>query len=213
MIVLAHRGRHPGTRRRPDNTIAAFERAIRAGMDGVEVDVRGSSDGLAVLFHDARCRGRSVASLTRDALSRLSRREVPTLDEALDRLPGAFFDVELKTAAAVDAAAPALRAADPRRLVVTSFLPEVVAAAARRLRVPCGLILARPPRTLANPPWRRLAADPHVRTLVLHLAHAAPRVVDAAHTDGFMVYAWGVARPAHRRRAVELGIDGIVVDP
>lgn len=47
--VVAHRG---GAGLAPENTVAAFENAIRAGADYVEIDVRSTCDGRLVLMHD-----------------------------------------------------------------------------------------------------------------------------------------------------------------
>ncbi len=45
---------HRGARgRRPENTLAAVDYAIRSGADGVEVDLRLCADGSVVVFHDA----------------------------------------------------------------------------------------------------------------------------------------------------------------
>src|SRR5580765_2802827 len=48
-LVFAHRG---GSRLAPENTIAAFDRGMAAGADGLELDVRLSRDGVAVVHHD-----------------------------------------------------------------------------------------------------------------------------------------------------------------
>ena len=212
MIVLSHRGRHAGNVH-ADNTLDAFSGAMGTGVDGVEVDVRVTRDGEAVLFHDPRTRGRrAVATLTRDRLATFARHDVPTLGEALARFPHAIFDVELKTGSALDAVAPAIKAVDPARILVTSFHRAFVAAAARRLRVPCGLILARRPRSLVKPPWKLFAANRYVRTVVLPLGAIDEHLVEAAHADGMSVFAWRLSKPAHRRRAAALGLDGIIVD-
>jgi glycerophosphoryl diester phosphodiesterase len=47
--VFAHRG---GSELGPENTLAAFELGLRAGADGLELDVRLSADGIPVVFHD-----------------------------------------------------------------------------------------------------------------------------------------------------------------
>lgn len=212
MIVLSHRGRHAGNVH-ADNTLAALTGAMRTGIDGVEVDVRVTRDGEAVLFHDPRTRGRrAVSALTRDQLAHFARRDVPALADVLAAFPGAFFDVELKTASALAAAAPVIRAAFPARILVTSFHRAVVAAASRELRIPCGLILARRPKSLARAPWKLFATNRHVRTVVLPLRAIDAHLVAAAHADGFAVFAWGLRKPAHRRRAAALGLDGIIVD-
>ena len=49
--VLAHRG---ASAYAPENTVAAFERALAMRSDGIETDVRASSDGVLVLVHDER---------------------------------------------------------------------------------------------------------------------------------------------------------------
>ena len=50
MLVLGHRGWPSCVH--PENTSAAVEAALRAGADGVEVDVRLTADGVAVCCHD-----------------------------------------------------------------------------------------------------------------------------------------------------------------
>lgn len=50
VAVTAHRG---FSGRWPENTLVAFQQAIRRGADVVEMDVRPTSDGIPVLLHDA----------------------------------------------------------------------------------------------------------------------------------------------------------------
>ena len=49
-LIIAHRG---ASKHAPENTLAAFKRAIDAGADGIELDVRLAKDGVAVVFHDS----------------------------------------------------------------------------------------------------------------------------------------------------------------
>ena len=49
-LIIAHRG---ASEHAPENTIAAFRRAIDDGAEGVEFDVRLSKDGVPVVIHDA----------------------------------------------------------------------------------------------------------------------------------------------------------------
>lgn len=48
--IVAHRG---AMSERPENTMAAFERAVELGADVIELDVRRSADGRLFLMHDA----------------------------------------------------------------------------------------------------------------------------------------------------------------
>jgi glycerophosphoryl diester phosphodiesterase len=52
-LILAHRG---ASTLAPENTLAAFELAIRQQADGIELDVHLSADGIAVVTHDEDCR-------------------------------------------------------------------------------------------------------------------------------------------------------------
>lgn len=49
-LIIAHRG---ASALAPENTLAAFERAIEDGADGIEFDVRMAKDGVPVVFHDS----------------------------------------------------------------------------------------------------------------------------------------------------------------
>lgn len=137
MLLLAHRGDHAEM---PENTLAAFAAAVaRRGCDGVELDVRASTDDVAVVLHDAtlqRVQGRpeAAADLPAAALSALG---VPSLADVLAVCPPpAFLDIELKEdlgaivvevlrAARVDAGGILERA------VISSFEPAFLGAIRR----------------------------------------------------------------------------------
>ena len=97
MLRLAHRGDHAHA---PENTLAAFAAALaRPGCDGLELDVRASVDGVAIVLHDRtleRVQGRPDAAADLPA-ARLREVGVPGLAEVLAICPPmAFLDVELK---------------------------------------------------------------------------------------------------------------------
>lgn len=71
--IIAHRG---AMAERPENTIAAYERAVELGVDIVEIDLRTSRDGYLFVLHDAdldRTTGRegSAAEYTLEELQQL----------------------------------------------------------------------------------------------------------------------------------------------
>lgn len=49
-LIIAHRG---ASKHAPENTLAAFKRAIDSGADGIELDVRLAKDGVPIVFHDS----------------------------------------------------------------------------------------------------------------------------------------------------------------
>ena len=70
-LIIAHRG---ASALAPENTFAAFRRALADGADGVEFDVRLTKDGEPVVFHDATLgrlsnRKNLVSSLTAEELA------------------------------------------------------------------------------------------------------------------------------------------------
>jgi glycerophosphoryl diester phosphodiesterase len=78
-LIVGHRG-VPALHQ--ENTLAGFRRALALGIDAIELDVRLTRDGRAVVFHDAnaeRLTGvrRAISDLTWDEVSRL--RVQPTL--------------------------------------------------------------------------------------------------------------------------------------
>lgn len=100
--IVAHRGVHDN-RQVMENTMAAFERAAAVGIWGVELDVRWTCDGLAVVCHDPdleRVFGvpGAVHALSFDQLRRRCPL-VPTLDEVVARFGGKLhLMIELKNA-------------------------------------------------------------------------------------------------------------------
>ena len=80
--VVAHRGAWKNTNV-PENSIAAFNHAVRLGCEGSEFDVHMSADSLPVVNHDASIQGISIArSQSAELLKlRLSNGEpMPTLE-------------------------------------------------------------------------------------------------------------------------------------
>ena len=87
--VFAHRGFHRTER---ENTLASFKAAVALGVDGVELDVRRTGDGLLVVHHDPAVGPLEIAQNVRSALPEY----VPTLEEALESLDGVRVNVEIK---------------------------------------------------------------------------------------------------------------------
>lgn len=59
VAAIAHRGEHL---HHPENTIPAYEAAVKAGVDYIEVDVRTTSDGKLVIVHNATVDARTNGS-------------------------------------------------------------------------------------------------------------------------------------------------------
>lgn len=89
MKIIAHRG---FSSEYPENTLLAFQKAIDAGADGIETDLRLSSDDKVVIFHDNNLKriakvDKTIGSLTLEEIKELdvgSGETIPTLDETLE---------------------------------------------------------------------------------------------------------------------------------
>ena len=103
MLIFAHRG---ASFEAPENTIAAFGRALDAQADGIEIDVYPLEDEW-VVFHDrylarltaqqGRLQDITLAQLR--ALKVFGQHPIPTLNEALDYISGrCIVNIELKGA-------------------------------------------------------------------------------------------------------------------
>ncbi len=89
--IVSHRGEHDN-RTVMENTLSAFDNARRAGVWGLECDIRWTSDLQPVICHDPDTRrvfdrDMTVADTTLDAL-RAALPELPTLAEVVQRYGG-----------------------------------------------------------------------------------------------------------------------------
>lgn len=89
--IVSHRGEHDN-RDRLENTLAAFDAAARAGVWGLEMDIRWTADRVPVVFHDPDTRRlyRSKITLASTPLDDLKGRfpRIPTLAEVVERFGG-----------------------------------------------------------------------------------------------------------------------------
>ena len=194
MKLAAHRG---ATSAAPENTLAAIARAFDGGADGVEVDVRLSRDGVAVLVHDEDLRRtHGIALRVADAsASELSIHGVPALAEAWGAIPsGRTLWLDLKLAAA--AVAGALAGA-PAAVALQAFHLDVVAAA-RAARPDLAILwlvsAPRHPLTRARQPIPTSAVATAAAAGAAGLAadhrSVTPELVAAARDAALDLYLW-----------------------
>ncbi|MFA4641492.1 glycerophosphodiester phosphodiesterase family protein [Pyrococcus kukulkanii] len=131
VLVFAHRGY---SSKYPENTLLAFRKAIEAGADGIELDVWLSRDGVPVVIHDMtleRLAGvsKSVKAMTLSELKsvRIRGEKIPTLEEVFANIPSNVeVNVEIKDIDAVPKVVELVVANNPKRVLISSFYPEVL---------------------------------------------------------------------------------------
>lgn len=224
-IAFAHRG---GGLEAPENSLAAFARAIDLGYRYIETDVQVTADGRLIVFHDPVLdnltdgQGR-VGGLPWSTVSQArvgGREPIPLLDQVLETWPHLRLNIDPKSDAAAVALADALRrhgALD--RVCVGSF---------------SGARLARLRRTLGDAlctsagPWEvaqvwaagyglplPAPVGPHaLQVPVRHkgLTVVTPGLIRAAHAGGLCVHVWTVDDAAEMDRLLDMGVDGIITD-
>src|SRR5580692_11579259 len=121
-LLLGHRGARSSTPV-PENTLASFDLALEHACHGFEFHVRLTGCGRAVVCHDPKGGGVTVAQASADQLV-----DLPVLDDVLQRYSQrAFLDIELKVAGLESKVLNLLREHRMEEgYVVSSFLPEVV---------------------------------------------------------------------------------------
>ena len=134
-IAFAHRG---GALDAPENSMEAFDAAVRLGYRYLETDVHLTADGVVVALHDASLdrvadRSGAVADLTWAEVSgaRIDGvGTIPRLDDLLTCFPRARFNIDPKSDAVLEPLLERLQASHAlERVCIGSFSDRRVARA------------------------------------------------------------------------------------
>lgn len=232
--VFAHRGLAAATELSegaPENTLLSFAAALGVGVSYIETDVHGSSDGVAVISHDP--------DLTRlagiqSAVSDYTMAELRCIDlgfeqgfcslaEALDAFPETRFNIDIKSADAVQPTVDAIRAANATgRVLVTSFSEKRRLAAVRQLpgvststgaarfaaALAAGKLGLRPALRLAL----RTVDCVQVPMKYGPLAITTPLMIRRLHAADVEIHVWTINDEPTMHALLDLGVDGLVTD-
>lgn len=227
-LIWAHRGDSVNA---PENTLPAFASAIDARADGIELDVRRTRDGVVVISHDVsadRCsdgKGRvcdlTLAELRGFDFSHGKNMGYPvriaTLEEALALVKpsGLLLNIELKgdgpeDAGLIQAVLELVSAADMGgRVVYSSFEMRQLAALRER---DTGARIAILFDIGSRAPW---GAARELKAEAMHAPAIRLRTrsfIDRCRTESMNVRVWTLDRPQGMRRALALGVDGIITN-
>jgi glycerophosphoryl diester phosphodiesterase len=228
VLVIAHRG---ASGECPENTLAAFQRAIELGADMLECDVQCSRDGTLVVLHDTR------VDRTTDGyglVHRLNWRDLrhldagtwfhpafrgerlPTLDEVLELSAGKIaLNIEIKRCRGGSAAA--LRLADKVGALVsqwqdtaTVLISSFDARPLARLKacypdIPTALLVMSRPRGGVRAAVQRLG----VQALHISRHRTSPALLTEARAVRCPVHAFTVDDVRGMQRLIARGVDGL----
>jgi len=227
--TIAHRG---ASGHAPENTMAAFRRAVELGARFIETDLQITRDAQVIAIHDLMLdrttsgKGQ-VHLLTLEQIRALdagawfgggeasfSGERVPALEEILEfaKEQDVIFYLEIKSGSAwgiEHAVVAALREQNASaRVVILSFDPGSIESV-RQLdsTMMTGFLCEQPSGDLVERTVRVGA-----RQLVARGDLLTPSVVDKAHQAGLQLVAWTINEPEQMRRLVAAGVDGIITD-
>ena len=226
VIRIAHRG---ASGHAPENTLAAFQKAIDIGVDCVECDVHCTADGEVVVIHDhtlnrtTHSRG-NVEKMTlaevkkADAGSRFDPRfadeRIPALREALELMKGkAVSLIEIKPAGITDRVIKEIeKAGAVTEVVVISFHADVLKDAQKiNPMIPRAFLLGGK-RAIKKPAAILELIQQAVEiggALNLSSKIITPQLVRESHRRGVGVWAWTVDHEAEMKKLAEMGVDAI----
>ena len=233
--IYAHRG---GMHNAPENTVAAFKRALSDGASAVECDIRRTADGQFVAFHDAaagRVCGRNWRIAATDwshlkTLRVLDREPIAHLDDILNLMilrPGTDFYFELALERESDAADLALqikRAGMQHRAYLLAFSHRASYLEAAREAVPGigSAVMPLFPSDMLGTAWRAGASKVCAGWLDLPLAKQIffwgagafdfKRQAEDAELAGVEISAGIANHPREVRRLMELGARAVWTD-
>ena len=200
-LLLGHRGAR-AVRQIPENTLASFDLCLQHGCDGFEFDVRLSSDGQAVICHDAASGGMKIAATPAKSLS------LPPLEDVLQQFAHrAFLDIELKVAGLESHTLAELRRHPPQKgYVVSSFLPGVLTAIHDlEPAIPLGFLCETKDRLRGWPGSPATWVIPQFEL-------ADGKLVELVHVAGKRIMVWTVNRAERMREFADWGVDAIISD-
>lgn len=228
-MLIAHRG-FSGCY--PENTLLAFREALKLPVDGIELDVRRTRDGVLIVIHDEtvdRTTGGSgrVSDLMWDEIQQLDAgpwkgeafrgERVPRFDEVLQLVKGqTVLHVEIKQPGIERQVAETLRHYDAVRWVtLASFSPKAITAAKKAMPEVSYVLIGGQRGGMGDEAFAAFVHEAlrHGATAVtLHHSAFTPARVRFCHQRSLFVGAWTVNDIALAARLMAMGVDAIASD-
>lgn len=224
-LRIAHRGAS-GRGLAPENTLAAFEKAIEIGVDLLEIDVRITGDGHLIVLHDPSLdRTTDRQGLVRDLTLEQVRQadagngeRVPLLMEVLDLARHrAQVLLEIKSDFIAERVLQVVfEGRAEEQVVLQSFNPQTVQRTKLLApQLPAALLVGQLPTTPSRVRARRLVTQVlEVGANALSIWHATltPPLVEEMRRRGIAVWGWTVDEEIAMRDLAMMGVQGIITN-
>jgi glycerophosphoryl diester phosphodiesterase len=211
-LAFAHRGDRAHA---PENTLAAFQQALRKGATGLESDVWVTADGVAVLDHDGivttRFRKRAIKEHTHAQLPG----HIPSLGDLYATCGTGFaFSLDLKDADALDAVLGTCRAAESSSQMWLCSPDWEFLATHRGKAHDIHLVDSTRLKRLKDGPERHGAriAQAGIDAINMHYTDWTAGLTALFHRFERTCFGWDAQHDRIIRELVDLGIDGLYCD-
>lgn len=210
-LLLGHRG---APHRARENTLESFRRALEAGLDGLELDLHRTRDGVLAIYHDFELEGRPIAEMDWSALQQQAP-WMPRLEQVFalaEEFPQARLNLELKSQPGASDGREVLLAqmlqswSGRERAWISSFDPLALIRLHRlKVGVPLALLYS-------EVEMEELAPCVPVQGVHPHFALLSRAKVAQLKARGLFVVAWTVNQAPVVRELLEWGVDGVIGD-
>ena len=230
--IIAHRGYR---QKYPENTLAAFQGAVAAGVPMIELDVMLSRDRKPVVIHDSSLErttngSGAVSDYTMEALKQLDAgswfdaefadQRLPELSEVLDLANGrAYVNIEIKADAyeqhhPPDAVEKQVVAMVRKKnlqdsVLLSSFEIDILVQIASMEDPPAIALISRTPASK-----RIVEICSHLKVFSWHPNHliVTPHQVDMMHAAGLKVFPYNVDTFEDYEKMIDMKVDGVITD-
>ncbi len=228
-IIIAHRGASTSA---PENTIAAFKKAIEEGSDAIELDVRLTKDKEIIVIHDSRLerttngRGKvsdyKIADLKKfDNGSwfgnRFYKESIPTLEEVIkvtNKKVG--LNLELKSLPARDQSLMIQKCIHliykykiQKNVLLSSFDYSIVKTIKKiDSTLLTGIVYSPVIKLRKNP--TNLALKNDADAVIVSRNYLRDRMVEEAHNNQLQIFVYKVENVKQLERMINSGVDGIM---
>ncbi|MCF7809891.1 glycerophosphodiester phosphodiesterase [bacterium] len=218
---VAHRG---GMFYRPQNSMAAFEYTLTHGIDWIECDVRLSSDGIPVLFHDERVQapGRGNCEIRETTAEELRTVDIgggqtlPAVSDLLDKFGNKLnYDFDIKVLDGVDKVIELVREYGiQENCMISSFYAEALQRSREIApEITRGYLIDRLTGRLVNGKAAvRAAKLLKCKYFLPHFKLLSQDWAEAALAGGLRIIPWTVNRVEDAQRLIDCGVSGLISD-
>ena len=204
-----------------ENTIEAFQSAISLGYQYLETDLRETSDGKIITFHDPNLKRITGANVTISEtkfsdirMRRLPSREtIPTIDELLEEFPDSFFNTDLKVNQIEEKVLKKINSHNAlERVCLGSFNSRTIKkinSLEPKILTSMGISQVIMYKFFQKKNLSKLIQIP---TRWNGIKVITKKFIDRLHNDGLKVHVWTINKEKEMQSLIDLGVDGIMTD-